>query len=85
MFWKIKKKEINNAFILLDNNIKMKIQSGSEIEKQIKMINFSIEELQVIKNLQPFIKEEIDDIVDLFYKNLSLEESLQTLINKIVQ
>ncbi|MEY9978191.1 protoglobin domain-containing protein [Lysinibacillus sp. RC79] len=81
MFWKNKKKEIDNGFILLDSNIKMSIQNGSEKDKQIKMINFSIEELQVIKNLQPLIEENIDDIVDLFYKNLRLEESLLTLIN----
>ncbi|MFT9819597.1 protoglobin domain-containing protein [Lysinibacillus sp. NPDC056185] len=82
MFWKSKEKEIGNGHLLLDSNIKMNIQYGSDIEKQIKMINFSMAELQVIKNLQPFIKEEIDDIVDRFYRNLSLEESLQTLINK---
>ncbi|GAB0167541.1 hypothetical protein LSPCS325_09780 [Lysinibacillus sp. CTST325] len=57
MYWKNKKKEIDNGFILLKNNIKMNVQHGSEIEKQIKMINFSIEELHEIKNLQPFIEE----------------------------
>ncbi|MFE3574263.1 protoglobin domain-containing protein [Lysinibacillus sp. NPDC059133] len=81
MFWKSKEKEIENSIILLDRTIKMDIQNGSEIEKQITMLHFSIEELQIIKNLQPFVEEKIDDIVDLFYKNLSLEESLLTLIN----
>lgn len=81
MFWKNKKKEIDNGIILLNSNIKMSIQNGSEIDKQIKMINFSIEELQLIKNLQPLIEEKIDDIVDLFYKKLRVEDSLQTIIN----
>ncbi|MGE8033613.1 protoglobin domain-containing protein [Lysinibacillus sp. NPDC093692] len=81
MFWKSKKKEIENGIILLESTIKMDIQKGSEVEKQITMLHFSIEELQVIKNLQPFVEEKIDDIVNLFYKNLSLEESLLTLIN----
>ncbi|MFF2177240.1 protoglobin domain-containing protein [Lysinibacillus sp. NPDC058147] len=81
MFWKNKKKEIDNGFILLNSNIKMSDQNGSEKDKQIKMIKFSIEELQLIKNLQPLIEEKLDDIVDLFYKNLRVEESLQTLIN----
>ncbi|MDM5246641.1 MULTISPECIES: globin-coupled sensor protein [unclassified Lysinibacillus] len=80
MFWKNKNKQIDHAFILLDSNIKMNIQNGSEIEKQIKMIHFSIEELQVLKNLQPFIVEKIDDIVDYFYKSLALEDSLLRLI-----
>lgn len=47
MFWKNKKKEIDNGFILLKSNIKMSIQKGSEKDKQIKMINFSIEELHI--------------------------------------
>lgn len=81
MFWKSKKKEIENSTILLDSTIKMDIQSGSEIGKQITMLHFSIEELHVIKNLQPFVEENIDEIVNLFYKNLSLEETLLTLIN----
>ncbi|KOS60632.1 globin-coupled sensor protein, partial [Lysinibacillus sp. FJAT-14222] len=81
MFWKNKSKKVDHDIILLDSNIKMNIQHDSEIEKQIKMINFSIEELQVIKSLLPFIEEKIDDIVDCFYKNLELEESLLTLIN----
>lgn len=42
MFRKSKEKEIGNGILLLDSNIKMNIQIGSEIEKQIKMINFSI-------------------------------------------
>ena len=82
MRWKYKNIQIDNGIILLDSNIMMDIQNGSEIEKQIKMINFSIKDLQVIKNLQPFIEEEIDDIVDHFYNNLELEDSLLTLIKK---
>lgn len=81
MFWNNKKKEIDNGIILLNSNIKMSVQNGSEIDKQIKMINFSIEELQLIKNIQPLIEEKIDDIVDLFYKKLRVEDSLQTIIN----
>jgi heam-based aerotactic trancducer len=82
MRWKNKNIQIDNDIILLNSNIMMDIQNGSEIEKQIKMINFSIKDLQVIKNLQPFIEEEIDDIVDHFYNNLELEDSLLTLIKK---
>lgn len=82
MRWKNKNIQIDNDIILLNNNIMMNIQNGSEIEKQIKMIDFSIEDLQVIKNLQPFIEKEIDDIVDRFYNNLELEDSLLTLIKK---
>lgn len=82
MRWKNKNIQIDNDIILLNSNIMMNIQNGSEIEKQIKMIDFSIEDLQVIKNLQPFIEKEIDDIVDRFYNNLELEDSLLTLIKK---
>ena len=77
MFWKSKKKEIDNGIILLENNIKIDIQNGSEVEKQITMIHFSIGELQVIKNLQPFVEEKIDDIV-----NLSLRLSKKIYLRK---
>lgn len=75
MFWKSKKKEIENGIILLESTIKMDIQKGSEVEKQITMLHFSIEELQVIKNLQPFVEKK-SMILLIFFTRISVWKNL---------
>lgn len=57
------------------------INRNSEIEKQIQMIGLTNEDLMIIKSLQPFVLENIDHIVDKFYKNLEHENSLLKIIN----
>ncbi|MHA6260764.1 protoglobin domain-containing protein [Sporosarcina sp. CAU 1771] len=54
--------------------------SGSDIEKQVKMIALTDEDLRIIHNLQPFVTEEIENIVDQFYENLTNEASLMKII-----
>ncbi|QQK79365.1 globin-coupled sensor protein [Salicibibacter cibi] len=56
------------------------VNSGSDVEKQIKMIRLTTYDLQVIHALQPFVVEEIDTIVARFYENLEHEPSLLTII-----
>lgn len=72
--------EIRN-FATPNHNIQLNVSSGSDIQNQMKMIDFSIEDLQVINRLQPIIEENIDDIVNRFYKNLENEESLLRLVH----
>ncbi|MBU8881217.1 globin-coupled sensor protein [Bacillus sp. FJAT-29790] len=59
----------------------LNIDRGSDVEKQLKMIGLSEEDLRLINNIQPFVIEKIDYIVDRFYKNLENEPSLLTIIN----
>nr|WP_249306195.1 globin-coupled sensor protein [Lederbergia citrea] len=59
----------------------LNIKSGSDVEKQLKMIELTVEDLQIINRIQPFVIEKIDYIVDRFYKNLENEPSLLMIIN----
>ncbi|XYJ23160.1 protoglobin domain-containing protein [Bacillus velezensis] len=45
------------------------------------MVRLGNEELHVLEELQPLIKEHISTIVDSFYRNLDHEKSLMTIIN----
>ncbi len=55
--------------------------AGSDLEKQIQMIQLTRSDLAIMKSLKPFIESNIKLIVDRFYKNLELEPSLQAIIN----
>lgn len=46
-----------------------------EIENQLKMIDLTPQDLQLIHKLQPYVLENVDKIVDDFYKNLEIEPS----------
>nr|WP_249308769.1 globin-coupled sensor protein [Lederbergia citrea] len=59
----------------------LNINSNSDVEKQLKMIELTVEDLQIINRIQPFVIEKIDYIVDRFYKNLENEPSLLMIIN----
>lgn len=55
---------------------------GADISSQIKMIDLTVEDLKVIRNLKPFIIQNITEIVDNFYGNLENESSLMEIINQ---
>ncbi len=57
------------------------IKRGSDIEKQIKMIDLTLEDLRRIIKLKPLVKDRIEGIVNQFYKNLENEPSLLQIIN----
>ncbi|UOQ95429.1 globin-coupled sensor protein [Halobacillus shinanisalinarum] len=58
----------------------IQIERGSDLEKQLKMINLTNDDLSVLKSLQPFVSENIEQIVSQFYKNLEHQESLMNII-----
>ena len=66
---------------LAKGNAKINIKSGSAIDKQIKMIALTLDDLRMINILQPYVMENIDEIVEQFYKNLTNEPSLLKIIN----
>ncbi|HZG73424.1 MAG TPA: globin-coupled sensor protein [Chondromyces sp.] len=59
----------------------LNIQRGSEVETQLEMIGLTEEDLRLVNGIQPFVNENIDDIVNKFYRNLEKEPSLLTIIN----
>ena len=66
---------------LAKGNAKINIKSGSAIDKQIKMIALTLDDLKMINILQPYVMENINEIVEQFYKNLTNEPSLLKIIN----
>ena len=66
---------------LAKGNASINIESGSALNKQIKMIALTLDDLRIINILQPYVMENIDEIVEQFYKNLTNEPALLKIIN----
>jgi len=71
----------NSHFHFENGKGDISIAKGSEIEKQLIMIDLTEKDLHIIHAIQPFVIEKIDFIVDRFYKNLENEPSLLRIIN----
>ncbi|RUL54684.1 MULTISPECIES: globin-coupled sensor protein [Lysinibacillus] len=80
MFFKKTSKPIEKV-LTKQANIIMDISKDSEIEKQIKMIGLTKEDLRIIQNLKPYIIKQMEQIVKRFYENLANEPSLLKVIN----
>ncbi|QHE51782.1 globin-coupled sensor protein [Pontibacillus sp. HMF3514] len=63
-----------------DFEVTIQVTKNGDLDKQLNMIDFRKEDLLILKSLQPIIEENIQVIVDQFYKNLEHEESLMTII-----
>ncbi|MGQ5538361.1 protoglobin domain-containing protein [Neobacillus sp. M.A.Huq-85] len=77
----LKLKQDDSKLNLRGSNGVINISKGSVVEKQLEMIGLTKIDLQVIHTLQPYVKENINRIVDQFYKNLENEPSLLKIIN----
>lgn len=73
---KPKEKKLNKEV-----KVEWNIPKGIDAEHQVQMIGLTKEDLRIIHNLQPFVNEQIDDIVNRFYENLENEPSLLDIIN----
>lgn len=62
--------------------VRLDIQKGSELDKQLQLIQLHLEDLAILRLLHPFIEKEIYVIVERFYRNLGKETSLIDLINE---
>ena len=80
MFFKREKYEAQ-AVDLGQVQVKLEVEENSEIKKQLQMLNLTVEDLKYLKIFKPHVDENIDSIVDTFYKNLGMEQSLVTIIN----
>lgn len=58
----------------------MNVPKGSDYETQLKLIHFSKEDLIMLKLIEPYVQENIQQIVNDFYKNLENEPSLMQII-----
>ncbi|WP_077621808.1 globin-coupled sensor protein [Sediminibacillus massiliensis] len=64
-----------------DKVVKIDVPKGSDIEKQLHMINMNTEDLSIIRTIKPYIVANIEEIVQQFYKNLENEPSLMKIIH----
>lgn len=76
-----KRKKLEPFFNTTFPNVKLDIKAGSELENQIAMIGMTTEDLQMIRALQPYVEEKIEEIVSQFYRNIEHEPSLLHIIN----
>ncbi len=80
MFFK-KKTENTQTIPMHDVKVKLDYTNGSSIKKQIQMLNLTEEDLKYLKLFKPYVDEDIEQIVDSFYRNLGMEASLIQIIN----
>lgn len=64
----------------LKNEVSINVKQGNNVLKQIDMINLTLNDLCIIRSLQPIIEQHLTEIVDHFYQNLEKESSLMKII-----
>ncbi|WP_341321638.1 globin-coupled sensor protein [Solibacillus sp. FSL H8-0523] len=80
MFFNKKK---NEKQVIDWNTVDVKLEStrNSAVMKQLKMLGLTEDDLKHLKVFKPQVDENIERIVDTFYKNLGMEQSLVDIIN----
>jgi heme-based aerotactic transducer len=77
------KKEVQAKVPLVnEKDVKVILPESSDWHKQLKMISMTKQDLILIKSLQPLIKENIEQIVSQFYKNIECVPGLIEIIQK---
>ncbi|MCT8139471.1 globin-coupled sensor protein [Anaerobacillus sp. CMMVII] len=79
----LKNKEDNKGYELqVDPNFQAEIQVDGEIKKQLEIIDLTHEDLEIIKGLQPLIKENHQTLVDTFYNVILKVDNLKAIIDQ---
>ncbi|WP_126426961.1 globin-coupled sensor protein [Brevibacillus marinus] len=61
---------------------RINIPPGSDLEAQLNMIQLTPADLQVAKTLQPIMEANVEELVDDFYRNLSLSDELLAIVEQ---
>lgn len=81
-FFNINKQKDTGYKINVDHNFHSQIKTDSdEIMKQLEIIDLSVEDLKLIKALQPLVKENKESLVDTFYKTILKADNLKKIID----
>ena len=79
MFFKKKDGPIQETSI---QSVKVKLEYVNEtIKKQLQMLSLTEDDLKYLKIFKPHVDDNIEQIVDTFYRNLRVEASLIDMIN----
>ena len=62
--------------------VKLDVSSYPKLQKQLQLLNLTVEDLSIIKQLQPLTKDLIPEMVDQFYAAISLSPELLNIIQK---
>ncbi|WP_079477652.1 globin-coupled sensor protein [Halobacillus salinus] len=75
-----KKQERTRASLGEGQKGRINLTEGSELEKQLKMVDLNETDLAVLRSLKPVVDQHIESIVGQFYANLNVEDSLTQMI-----
>ena len=65
--------------------VQLDVSSYPKLQKQLQLLNLTIEDLAIIKQLQPLAKDLIPEMVNQFYAAISLSPELLDIIHKTSQ
>ncbi len=86
MSWFSKNSSASYAITLTPENFKSSVQldvlNHPNLQKQLQLLNLTLEDLAIIKQLQPLAKDLIPEMVEKFYAAISLSQDLLDIINK---
>lgn len=74
-----KAKQSSNENRISEEDVTIRV--SKEVQIQLDLIHFNKKDLVLVKGLQPLIEENIESIVDQFYKNLEFNSGLKAIIN----
>jgi len=77
-----KKTKVYETEEIDEGELVLHVPRNSDLEKQIMMIGLTKRDLQLVRQMQPFIMKNIDGLVEQFYSSLYEEPSLIETINK---
>ena len=86
MGWFTKKNNRDYAITLTPEKytqyVKLDVSSYPKLQKQLQLLNLTIEDLAIIKQLQPLTKDLIPEMVNQFYAAISFSPELLDIIHK---
>ena len=89
MSWFTKKNDSSYSITLAPenykNNVQLDVSNHPKLQKQLQLLDLTIEDLAIIKQLQPLAKDLVPEMVDQFYTAISLSQNLLDIINRTSQ
>lgn len=65
-----------------EKDVKLAISKGTDLDRQIQMINLTKQDLLLLKSLKPEIKKQIVPIIDSFYESITKSSDLVLIIEE---
>lgn len=86
MSWFSKNSSANYSITLtpenFKNDVRLDVSNYPNLQKQLQLLNLTVDDLAIIKQLQPLAKDLIPAMVEQFYAAISLSQDLIDIINR---